>query len=313
MTHTIKSDRLNINISSTGAELQSIYSPLTGTEYLWQGDAKWWGSRAPVLFPFIGASKSGRYAVNGKTFAAPRHGFVRSAYFHKAASSDNSLTLEYVDNPATRAVFPFRFTFQVTFTLDGSELRVDNRVVNHSAGPMPFLLGAHEAYSCRGFTDYYLEFDNGCPLVSEEVNLANGLLTGARYTVNLSNTGLIDEAQPHSAFCESSEPRYGNGGVLRLDYSLFDNDTLIFKNIGGGKVSLKSGKHASVIDVAYDAPNLAIWTKPGAEFVCIEPWFGLPGYENESLALAERPGAVTLMPGGEFVSTHTITIRGCGE
>jgi galactose mutarotase-like enzyme len=252
---------------------------------LWQGDANWWTGRAPVLFPFIGASKGGRYIADDRTYNAPRHGFVRSAYFHKAASDENSLTLEYVDNPETRRVFPFGFTFQVTFTLNGNELRVNNRVVNHSAEPMPFLLGAHEAYNCPGFTEYCLQFSNSGPLESEEVNVTNGLLTGERYPVA----------------CD--------GGVLRLDYSLFDKDTLIFKNIGGGKVSLKSNNRAAVIDVTYDAPNLAVWTKPGAEFICVEPWFGLPGYENGSIVLAERPGAVTLAPGGEFISTHTITVN----
>jgi galactose mutarotase-like enzyme len=286
MINTLKSSELNVTVSSVGAELQSIFSPGAGKEYLWQGDPVWWPGRAPVLFPFIGASLGQQYLLSGKAYKAPRHGFVRAAYFYTVSLSENALTLEYVDNPFTRQVFPFSFTFQVTFMLNGSELRIDNRVVNHSDVSMPFLLGAHEAYSCPGFTDFYMEFENNEALESEEINLKNGLLTGARYKVK--------EA----------------GGTLPLDYSLFDKDTLVFKNIASKKVWLKSRKGAEVIEVTYDAPNLAIWTKPGAAFVCIEPWYGLPGYEGESAVLAERPGAVSLPPGEEFVSTHKINVKG---
>jgi hypothetical protein len=46
-----------------------------------------------------------------------------------------------------------------------------------------------------------------------------------------------------------------------------------------------------------DLPHLGIWTKPGAGFVCIEPWQGHAspvGFDGE---LAEKPGIVPIAPG----------------
>ena len=49
----IKNDQLTLEISSLGAELQSI-KDANGNEYLWDGDAKYWGKRSPLLFPIVG-------------------------------------------------------------------------------------------------------------------------------------------------------------------------------------------------------------------------------------------------------------------
>ncbi len=301
MIHTLKSNELTVAVSSIGAELQSIFSNESRTEYLWQGDTAWWGSRAPVLFPLIGMSNRGKYVCGGKEYPAPRHGLVRSAYFHRVNESTggiesaggipsgeanvDSLTLEYTDNPSTRLVFPFKFIFQVKFELNGATLNAAYRAVNLSGSVMPFCVGSHEAYNCADFTDCYLEFERAEEFESERLDTSTGLLTGGRYPVKT------------------------DGNILPLEYSLFDNDTLVFKNIASRKVALKSKNSPASVEVEYDAPNLAIWTKKGAPYICIEPWHGLPGNENDNLVLAERPGAVNLQPGCEFVFKHSIKVN----
>ena len=49
---TLSNTVLTVQIAVHGAELQSIKKD--GKEYLWQGDAKFWGRRSPVLFPIVG-------------------------------------------------------------------------------------------------------------------------------------------------------------------------------------------------------------------------------------------------------------------
>ena len=49
---TLSNSILTVQIAEHGAELQSIKKD--GKEYLWQGDAKFWGRRSPVLFPIVG-------------------------------------------------------------------------------------------------------------------------------------------------------------------------------------------------------------------------------------------------------------------
>ena len=41
---------LHVGFNSMGGALSSIKDK-DGTEYLWQGDARYWSGQAPVLFP----------------------------------------------------------------------------------------------------------------------------------------------------------------------------------------------------------------------------------------------------------------------
>ena len=44
-------------------------------------------------------------------------------------------------------------------------------------------------------------------------------------------------------------------------------------------------------------PNLALWSKPGAPFVCLEPWHGMAAEVGGSHDIAERPYGEVLGPG----------------
>ena len=61
MIHKIENEFLSVEINSLGAELFSVKSKKTGVEYLWQGNANYWKSRATVLFPVCGRIFSGKY------------------------------------------------------------------------------------------------------------------------------------------------------------------------------------------------------------------------------------------------------------
>ena len=47
-----------------------------------------------------------------------------------------------------------------------------------------------------------------------------------------------------------------------------------------------------------DTPYLGIWSKPGARFVCVEPWHGLADPVGFAGDLADKSGVFTLPPGG---------------
>ena len=81
MIYTIENDVLRVDIENIGAELMSIYSKKTGTEYLWQGDKKYWGSRAPLLFPICGRLYKNEYTYKDKKYEMMLHGFARKMAF----------------------------------------------------------------------------------------------------------------------------------------------------------------------------------------------------------------------------------------
>lgn len=61
MNSILENNLLKVEVSSFGAELQSITSKVSGYEYLWQGDPAFWKRRSPVLFPIVGALWNGAF------------------------------------------------------------------------------------------------------------------------------------------------------------------------------------------------------------------------------------------------------------
>ena len=75
--YQIENEELTVKVSPLGAELQSIYDKRMEKEVLWQGDKKYWGRRAPVLFPNVGRHSGDFYLWKGKRFDTKQHGFAR--------------------------------------------------------------------------------------------------------------------------------------------------------------------------------------------------------------------------------------------
>ena len=114
MVYTIQNDFLSVSVSSLGAELLSIKSN-DNHEYLWQGDAKYWSGRAPIMFPICGRLFNGEYTYLGKTYTMPNHGFARKSEFSLKSASKDFVTLELVPNDEIKAQYPFSFVFDVIF------------------------------------------------------------------------------------------------------------------------------------------------------------------------------------------------------
>lgn len=68
MLYTIANDSLRITINDLGAQLWSIQTA-DGTEYLWQGDPRYWSDRALNLFPQIGLCTNGKYTLHGREYS----------------------------------------------------------------------------------------------------------------------------------------------------------------------------------------------------------------------------------------------------
>ncbi|MCL2527971.1 MAG: aldose 1-epimerase family protein [Defluviitaleaceae bacterium] len=287
--YTIQSDTIKAQINPIGAELSSLQSKNTGTEYLWQGDPTWWEGRAPILFPIVCSLKGDTYTYNGNSYNMAIHGFASKSVFDVTYTSDSKIIFTLTDNEETRKQYPFTFLFEAIFEITGNKLSTTYRVKNTNDSIMYFSVGAHEAYRCprednEVFDDYYLEFAHDDTYISETAR-DGSLVDGEAYTV-------VD-----------------NGRVIPLNYKWFEKDTLIFVNVPCSKISLKTKKSNAVLEVDYeDAPHLGIWTKIGAPYVCIEPWYGLADYQNHDGNLKNKAGILTLEAGKEFSWTHSATI-----
>jgi len=288
--HTIENEVLSIAVNPVGAELVSIKSLKTGVEHLWQGNPEFWTGQAPNLFPIIGVLKDGEFKYEGKSYKMPKHGFVRhNENLELKEKTDNKLFFELDFSEESLEIYPFKFRFEISFILKENKLQVSHKVVNLDKKPLYFSLGGHPTFNApisnnEVYEDYYLEFDRKMDLRTHLLN-EDGL-------VGFKTEGILD-----------------NEDKIRLHKNLFDNDALIFKNIPSKKVSLKSRNSGEVLSVAYsDFKNLGVWAKPGAPFVCIEPWLGIADIEGANQDLKTKEGIEKLESKADFKASYTINV-----
>lgn len=282
MLHTIENERLICTIESNGAEIRSLKNKATGEEYIWQIDNSIWGSSSPVLFPAIGKIKDDKVVFNGKEYLMPKHGIIRNnklLSFEQHGVSKCAFKLK--SSEETLKQYPFKFSFTVEFILIEKRLIMTYKVENQDSLPMPFACGGHTAYACplgesTKLSDYAIEFPTALNLKADTLG-ASGLLSH------------------HKREIKSNEK------TLTLSDTLFNEDALIFSNIACDWVRLRKKKAKKGILVRFKGyPHLALWSKPMADYVCIEPWLGLPDREDESLDLTEKTSYKTIQPGTTF-------------
>ena len=58
-----------------------------------------------------------------------------------------------------------------------------------------------------------------------------------------------------------------------------------------------------------DTPMLGIWQKPGAPFLCIEPWQGIADPIGFAGDFRDKPGVVELAPGASRTFRLSITVN----
>ena len=87
------------------------------------------------------------------------------------------------------------------------------------------------------------------------------------------------------------------GREIAPDAALFEADALIWDDLASRSLTW-GAPGESHLDIAFpDTPMLGIWQKPGANYLCIEPWQGHAdpvGYDGD---FRDKPGVVSLAPG----------------
>lgn len=289
MLHTIQNKNLICKIDSNGAEIRSLINKATGQEYIWQIDQSIWGSSSPVLFPAIGKIKSGKIEYKGKAYEMPKHGIIRNndqLKFQQKSKSQCSFTLE--SSEVTLGKYPFKFLFEVDYELVDNRLIMTYTIYNRDEVEMNFSCGGHTAYATplvgkTNLSDYVIEFPRAIKLKAE----------------TLGDSGLLSY-QIRDITTEKN--------LLPLSEILFNEDALIFSNIDFDWVRLRKRTSKEGIIVKFSGyPHLALWSKPGADYVCIEPWLGLPDREEESIDITKKSTYKSITPGDLFsIAIETI-------
>lgn len=264
MTTTISNSNLTVQINHFGAELFSLKNR-KNKEYIWEGNPAFWGKHSPILFPIVGTLKNNSFHYKESEYHLPRHGFAREMEFELIEKLENSAKFSLTSSEESRKLYPFDFELQICYSLEENKLNIDYKVINKNDSILPFSIGAHPAFALpKPFEDYALLFENEEILTSYE--LENDLLSDHFSTIDMTDN------------------------QIALNYSFFEKDALIFKKMQSKSITILENQNPLLRVRFDDFPNLGIWTKNNAPFLCIEPWVGYSDTVHSSGNILEKEG-----------------------
>ena len=277
---TLSNGKLTVEISEKGAEMKRI--TLDGKERLWNGDPAYWTGTAPVLFPVCGGLPDDKFTYGGKEYTLKKHGFARHMMFEVEKVSGISAVFLLKSSEETLKMYPWDFELRVSYTLRGTAVKIEYEVKNLSDGTMYASLGAHEAYACPdGIENYDVIFEKKETLDACELD-GNLISEKTRRIITDTDT-------------------------LPLYTEFFAVDALVFKSLKSRFATLRNRVTGESVSVEFGGFDyFLIWTKPGAGYICLEPWAGIPPMKGAGNSIEEKEG-INKVPAGEKLSlTHTI-------
>lgn len=286
-TTTITSGNLTATIAHHGAELQSL-SDGDGNEYMSDGNPVYWSGRAPLLFPIVGRLNEDKLRLGGTNYIMLKHGFARKSDFRLIEQSADMVWFRLSDNAETRLQYPFVFELDAHFHIAGKTLHMAVTVRNTGNADLPFSFGYHPAFAWplpggAGRADHKITFE-----ADESAALCH-----------LTPDGLI---------MPDLVPTPVSGNQLMLADTLFEQDALIWKTLASRRLFYGAPGHTA-LDISFpDTDWLGIWTKPGASFICIEPWAGSADPDGYQGDFADKPGVMRLAPEQEHPFRMDVTL-----
>lgn len=286
----IRNESLTLEIDAHGAEMKSLIDNCSGQEYLWCGDAAYWGRTSPVLFPLVGNYREKQSCFDGKWYSLSQHGFARDMDFELVSEKGDEIWFALEDSPETLEKYPFGFRLELGYRLQGRAVEVLWKVTNKNDREMYFSIGGHPAFNCplregEKQTDYWIGFDTCEPLTASVLD-ENGTVSERTKVLELTD------------------------GMLQITDSLFDEDALIVEHDQAHKVALYTPEGEKYLEVRFEAPLFGIWSPAGkhAPFVCIEPWYGRSDRADFGQKLEEREWGNVLKAGEIFTAVYQICV-----
>lgn len=267
----LQTGQLRAVLDSHGAELVSLQTG-TGKELLWSAGPKW-PRHAPVLFPVIGRLHDDVLHHNGRDHPMPQHGFARDNNFTVLEATTHTARFLLRNNPATEAMFPFSFSLEIAWTLDGPSLDLAFTLTNTGKEPLPASLGWHPAFQWDPAPGWQILFD------TQETDKIRRVDTNVQLTT-------------------AADPTPVRNKVLTLTEDLFAHGAIIFESVKSRTIRYISPT-GPVFDLAFpDFTVFTVWKQVGANFVCLEPWAGLPATaSHRGEVLEQQPRQMLLQPG----------------
>ncbi|QFR35045.1 aldose 1-epimerase family protein [Ancylobacter sp. TS-1] len=275
-TVKLTSEFFEAEVAALGAELVRL-TDRDGRDLLWNGDPAFWSGRAPLLFPIVGRLPGDQLVHEGVAYPMAQHGFARRRVFALEAHDGASARFVLAADAQTREQYPFDFVLRVTYTLVEATLAVEVVVENPGAVPLPASVGFHPAFR---WPLPYGGTRDGHRLIFEKAETA---------PIHRPVGGLLSTATEANPAVDT---------IIEPTDAMFERDALIFLDLRSHHVRYGVPGEPG-LEVAFPGmPHLGLWSKPGAPFLCIEPWAGYATPQVAPVEFTQKPGLSHIPPGG---------------
>lgn len=289
----IENEFIKLNVTTCGGSMTSIFDKRRNEELLYQKNQDSWQGQDVVIFPFIARLKDGYYTHNRKRFDFKNHGLIRYMVGEVETEEETKLTITFTSDKETLTRYPFEFELKVIYELIDNKVKISYDVLNKSDEEMPFEMGAHPAFKLPGKRTKK-EFD----------------MTGNYLMFNKETQLHLMELDESASFVED-EIEFFDTDRIDLNKKLFnDINTIILKAEDFDRTISLYKKDGSKLKVtSNDATFFALWSdKTWGDYVCIEPWTGLPDYDSPIREINKKPFIKTVKKGEHYVFTYEIEI-----
>lgn len=268
---------IEIKVKNPGAELVSI--KVDGEEKLHDGKT-FWDRQAPILFPTVGRLRDNKTIINDKEYLIPQHGFAKDMNFEIVEDTENKKVYLLESNEETLKMFPYEFKLYVTYTITDNTLSTHYKVINTGNEPMLFGIGGHPGIKIDVTKEHFFELER------EENNIEFMEVEG-NFISNKPAKNLLE-----------------NKKIIRIKPDSFINDAIMMKNYKSRKITLyevNENENKKIVEFDFgNYPVLALWSIPGAPYICIEPWYNFADKVKETGYFKDKEGIITLEPENEF-------------
>jgi galactose mutarotase-like enzyme len=210
----------------------------------------------PILFPIAGRLTGDAFTFEGERISMPQHGFARRMPWRVSGidTTDGAcIALSLDSSDATLAAWPFRFRLTFQYRLREGALTIHQQFANRGDRAMPIHPGLHP---------YFLVENSRKPGTRV-------LTTGTR--ARDTRTGIVGPL------------------VVPIDLAAGEVDLQILDQ-GGRTVGLQRPE-LPPLALTFDPAQavVTVWTLPGRDFVCVEPWARASDALNRDEALWVAP------------------------
>lgn len=222
----------------------------------------------PVLFPSPGPLVGGQLAWGGRRGSLPNHGLARQRAFTVVAEEGTSATLRLEADASTLAEFPWRFVLELRYALEGGALVMEVRIGNRDDAPLPFAFGLHPYF-----------------LVPAKDKAKVSMPTRATRAWDNFGKRMVD--------------------VTPIDVGAAQEVDLHLEDHGASEATLVLADGARVVvRGSEEFGRWVVWTQPGKDFVCLEPWTAAANAINTGERL------LVIEPGDERVLRVSLALEG---